>query len=48
MTPKNGASAISAPHGRVPTPRCRSIFECHTRRIGKSSGKVPASGRTRV
>ncbi len=48
MTPKNGASSISAPQGTVAMPRWRSMAVCQIRRIGKSSGKVPESGLMRV
>ena len=45
ITPKNGASASSVPHGSGHTPRARSTGMWLSTISWKSSGSVPASGR---
>jgi hypothetical protein len=45
ITPKNGCSGSSTPHGRVPTRRSLSSGMITQRGSWKSSGSAPASGR---
>ena len=45
MTPKNGLSGRSLPHGSFATIALRSMAMCSSRLSGKSSGSVPTSGR---